>query len=509
MYVDPFSKSVSYRAMIRLIPVLLCAVLLSSSMPAAAQKPAHAETATPAISSDQARVALDVLNDPAKRAAFAATLNAIVKSQPAAGPASAGEPGKPAVQATVEGLAIPLAPDSLGAQVLVSAAGFVNRLGNEAVAAMDTVQSLPLLYGWTVVMLTNPVARDLLLDVGWRVAIALACAVAVEYLLRRAMRRPMGGLEALAPTPLPAEAVETPEPVADDAVARAEVGDVEPLAAVGHAPSASTFLRRVPLVLARLVLDLVPAVGIGVVGHLIAGSSIGGQTVSRLIILAVIDAYVLSAALICVARMVLSPEAPRLRLFHLRDESALYLMRWTPSPRSDRGGRVTRSVRAWLLLGLSDVAHDFLQKTIGLVVHVCLAIVVLQKRVTVRNWLESASGRHRIHRQDAQPAGGGLALDRAVFPDSDLARLRNRVAARLRGGLALLPRDGGAAHRHAPHAAAAARGARPSPRGLSRRPFASTRSWMRGFVRIIRSSPAHCANASIFSACSACCNSTA
>ena len=377
--------------MIRFVPALLCAVTLGWSIPAAAQKAAHAETATPAILSDQARVALDVLNDPAKRAAFAATLNAIVKAQPsAANQAAADEPDKPAVQATVEGLPIPLAPDSLGAQVLVSAAGFVNRLGNEAVAAMDTVQSLPLLYGWTVVMLTNPVARDLLLDVGWRVAIALACAVAVEYLLRRAMRRPIGGLEALAPAP-PAEAVEMPEPVADDAVARAEVGDIEPLVPAGHGPSAWTFLRRVPLVLARLVLELVPVVGIGVVGHLIAGSSIGGQTVSRLIILAVIDAYVLSAALICVARMVLSPEAPRLRLFHLRDEPALYLMRWTR--RLVLIAVVGYAVgEAWLLLGLSDVAHDLLQKMVGLVLHVCLAIVVLQKRVTVRNWLKASDG---------------------------------------------------------------------------------------------------------------------
>ena len=190
-------------------------------------------------------------------------LNAIVKAQPAAvGPAAASGTGKPAVQTMVEGVSLPLAPDSLGAQVLVSAAAFVNRLGNEAVDAMDTVQSLPLLYGWTVVMLTNPVARDLLLDVSWRVAIALACAVAVEYLLHRVMRRPIEGLEALAPTPPPAEAEETPDLVADDAVARAEAGDVEPLAPARHGPSAWTFLRRVPLVLARLVLELVPVVGL-------------------------------------------------------------------------------------------------------------------------------------------------------------------------------------------------------------------------------------------------------
>ena len=73
-------------------------------------------------------------------------------------------------------------------------------------------------------------------------------------------------------------------------------------------PSAWTLLKRVPLVLARLVLELVPVLGIVVVGHLIAGSSLGGQTVSRLIILAVVDAYAICIALLCVARMLLSPE---------------------------------------------------------------------------------------------------------------------------------------------------------------------------------------------------------
>ena len=72
-----------------------------------------------------------------------------------------------------EGLNIPLAPDSLGAQVLLSASAFVNHLGDQAMQALDTVQSLPLLYGWAVVMATNPVARDLLVDVTWRVVLVL------------------------------------------------------------------------------------------------------------------------------------------------------------------------------------------------------------------------------------------------------------------------------------------------------------------------------------------------
>ena len=194
---------------------------------------------------------------------------------------------------TLEGLKIPLAPDSLGAQVLLSASEFVSRLGTRAIDALDTVQSLPLLYGWVMVMATNYTARSLLEDVVWRVAVVLACAAAVEYGLRRAMRRPIRSLESLAPA------------VRLEGLHRAAGGPKRttmPLPVprrgrsrrrcrAGAGPSAWNLLKRVPLVLARLLLELVPVLGIVLAGHLFAGSGLGGQTVSRLIILAVVDSY--------------------------------------------------------------------------------------------------------------------------------------------------------------------------------------------------------------------------
>ena len=98
--------------MIRLLTVLLACLLPLGA--ALAQAPKPAPTPAPAISADQAKAALDVLNDPQKRAAFTATLDAIVKGHPAPAP----EP-PPA-----EGLPIPFQPDSIGAQVLVTAADF-------------------------------------------------------------------------------------------------------------------------------------------------------------------------------------------------------------------------------------------------------------------------------------------------------------------------------------------------------------------------------------------------
>ncbi len=397
----------SYAPMIRALLILLCFLMLIPGIPAVAQTPAHQDAPAPAspppappapsgISPDQARAALDVLNDPAKRAAFAATLGAIVKAQPAqpGAPAASGKTAEPAPPETkLEGISIPLAPDSLGAQVLVSASQFVNKLGDEALDALDTVQSLPLLYGWAVVMATNPVARDLLADVGWRAALALACAAAVEYALRRALRRPIRRLEALAPAKTPDEPDEPAVPPAEEeeAVARAEAGDIEAPVADRRKPSAWVFLRRVPLVTGRLLLELVPVLAIAVTGHLFAASGLGGQTVSRLIILAVIDSYAVCEAILSVTRMLLSPGASRLRLFHLRDDTAAYLMRWTRR-------LVLIAVFGYaigevgLLLGLSDVSHDLLQKSVGLVLHICLVVIIVQKRRAVRRWLRAPDG---------------------------------------------------------------------------------------------------------------------
>jgi small-conductance mechanosensitive channel len=398
--------------MIRFALILLCALILGVPRTSPAQTPGSPAVATPPISAEQARAALEVLNDPAKRATFAATLNAIIKAQPAA-PAAAppgasattpaaappATPAKPRTHTEVEGISIPLAPNSLGAQVLLSASAFVNQLGNQTMEALDTVQSLPLLYGWAVVMATNPIARDILIDVTWRVAVTIAFAAAAAYVLRRVMQRPIRSLESLAPAHRAAEKSEIPDqethPEDDDngnndagAEENSESGEIEPPTTPKRKPSAWTLLKRVPLVVARLLLELVPVLGIGLVGHLIAGSSLGGQTVSRLIILAVVDAYAICAALFCVVRMLLSPGASRLRLFHLRDSTAVYMMHWSRR-------LILIAVCGYaigetgLLLGLSDIAHDAFEKGVGLVLHLCLAFIVVQKRRAVRRRLRA------------------------------------------------------------------------------------------------------------------------
>src|SRR5581483_2182167 len=114
-------------------------------------------------------------------------------------------------------------------------------------------------------------------------------------------------------------------------------------------------------------LELVPVLGFALAGHLVTGSSIGGNTSSRLVMLAVVDAYALCGALLSVARMLLSPHARRLRLFQVPRRLVIVAV----------FGYAIAEVG--VLLGLSDVAHDALLKANGFILHACLAIMVLQK----------------------------------------------------------------------------------------------------------------------------------
>jgi len=416
------------RLLLALLALLLLSPCIAMAQPAAALTPA------------QARAALDVLNDPHKRAEVTATLEAIAKAQPApatpapaapvpaapvpAAHAAATPPASAPAGGTPHAAAKPLAlaPNSLGAQVLVQGGNFLGRMSADAENALHAMQSMPLLWGWLVVMATNPFARGILVNLAWRLAVVMAVALTVQYLLRRLMRRPIAVLEAPPPQPAAkaaaddgaetaaepeAEAEETPEedepPPSSDPVERAEAGDTEPPERRHRRIPAWALLRRLPLVLARLFLDLVPVVGFTLAGHIVTATTLGYQDGIRVILLAVVDAYAVCAALLCFARMLLSPRTPRLRLFNLPDSLATYLMRW-----------IRRLViiavvgyaiaEVGLLLGLSEVAHRALLKANGFVLHTCLAIMVVQKQRAVRRRLRAPPG-----------ASGAMAWVRNAF----------------------------------------------------------------------------------------------
>jgi moderate conductance mechanosensitive channel len=349
--------------------------------------PPQTQTATPAITPAQARQAIDALQDPQKRSQITAILETIARAepQPAPAPAPPPAPSKPASEP-----AVTVAPNSLGAEVLFGASHFLSHASTEAIDTVSAIRSVPLLWNWVHMMATDPGARGVLLDVGWRVALALVAGLVVEWAIRRSVRRPILAVARRAPNGEPHSAeLSEAEPSDEDGEALAESGEIEPPRR--RVTAALTLLRRLPLVGLRLLLELLPVFGFLAVGHLIAATSLAGNSVPRLVMLAVVDSYALCAAILAAARILFSPSHRRLRLLTVSDDTAAYAMRWIR-----RIVIVTvvgyAGAEVGLLLGLTYTAHGALLKTISLIDHVFLGIIVIQRRRTVRRWLRAPEG---------------------------------------------------------------------------------------------------------------------
>src|SRR5579863_3652240 len=231
--------------------------------------PAHAQQLSP----QDAQRALDVLQNPQKRADVIATLEAIAHAAPQTPPEPkpAPTPPPPAAKPVPESTTLPtLTPNSLGADVLMGASHFLNQSSREALATLGAVRSVPLLWRWLRMMATDPWARGILLDTAWRLALVLVLSLATEWAISRSVRRPILALAQRAPNGPP-----PPDEDGENGEARAESGETEP--PNRRRLAALTLLRRLPLVFLRLVLELLPVFGFLTVGHLVAATPLGGD----------------------------------------------------------------------------------------------------------------------------------------------------------------------------------------------------------------------------------------
>jgi small conductance mechanosensitive channel len=149
--------------------------------------------------------------------------------------------------------------------------------------------------------------------------------------------------------------------------------------------SVARFWMRIPIELARLLLELLPiAVFITVVYGVLPATNPSEAT--RLVALTIINAYVATRVIGAIARALLSPTAAGLRLIPVSDETANYIVIWLRrlTVVAAYGYFLTEAA---LLLGLPIHVYDLLLRTVGLVVVAMLAILILQNRATVRGWL--------------------------------------------------------------------------------------------------------------------------
>lgn len=160
-----------------------------------------------------------------------------------------------------------------------------------------------------------------------------------------------------------------------------------PRRAIESRPVANQLIR-IRLLLSRTLLDIIPIVGFGVISYATLAAMQPQKSV-RLVVLAVVNAVVVSRAILAFARLVITPLAPSLRLFRLADTTAAYAYVWT-----------TRFVHvvvygyflaeSALLLEIPPGGRIALVNLFGLVATAMTLVLVLQLRERVASAIRGA-----------------------------------------------------------------------------------------------------------------------
>lgn len=376
----------------KLVPAILLA-LVHLTAPAFAQgvaAPANDASAAAAnkpdaLTPDQARRALDTLQDDQKRSQIIEMLRVVAGASPQAAAPSESAKKSP----------IPLTADSLGAQLLETVSDQIGEISRQVADVARSLTHFRAFYWWFVRTANDPTAYARLLDIAWKLALVFGCAFAAEWLAFRLIRRPVALLEARIPqtenAPLP---IAGGPSLAADMIAPAPQRRRVSLARAWHA------MLRLPFVLARLVLELLPVAVFAGFATMLLGTELGAIPTTRLVILAVVNAYVLSRALICAVRALAGPFG----LLPVRPETAAYIEIWA---RRIVAVAITGIAFAnvALLLGLHRAGYAGVLRLVMLVVHLFVVVIILQCRKQVADLIRAPEGRQGI----AARARNGLA----------------------------------------------------------------------------------------------------
>jgi small-conductance mechanosensitive channel len=365
---------------------LLSSILFASILfivPALAQQPRTAPAApatdkADVLSPEQAKRALETLSDDKKRAQLIVTLRAV---------AYASQQPQAAAPAPVQKSAIPLTADSLGAQLLLTVSEQVREISREVADMARTLTHYRAFYYWFLRTANDPSAYQQLLDIAWKLALVFLCAFAAEWLAFRLIKRPVALLEARLPqaalAPVQTLAIaDPPSSVADVTTAPAQQKRRLSLARAWQS------LIRLPFVLGRLLLELLPVLVFIGIATMLLGTEIGDLPIARLVILAVVNAYALSRVMICVVRALAGPFG----LFRVRAETAAYIEIWARRIVAVGVSGIAFANVA-LLLGLHRAGYAALLRLVMLVVHLFIVVIILQCRKPVADAIRAPAGR--------------------------------------------------------------------------------------------------------------------
>lgn len=337
--------------------------------------PAPAQAAEGAEASPPARAAQALRPSPAPNTAPTAATTAAPTAAPAASAAAPPEAAAPAPAAPPDAPLI--APNTVGAQLLLGLSGRIGTVSETVLGTIRSMADLPGLWNAVAALARDPVARIRLLDVSWKLLLLLGAGLLAEATAIRAL----AGLRRRIDTATPRRG------------------------------AAWTWLRRVPLVVARFVLDLLPIAGLGLVVYGLLGV-VRPLPTTQLVGLMAANVYMAARMAFAAARMLLSPGSNQLRLIPCSDAAAAACIGWLRRIMLVGVGGYGLA-EAGMFLGLPWAAYDAILNLTLLVISLFLVRIVLQQRAAV-----AAVLRANPLAPDEAPSGSRLLL----------RRLRDRLA---------------------------------------------------------------------------------
>ncbi|TCZ57788.1 mechanosensitive ion channel family protein [Roseicella aquatilis] len=363
-------------SILRTLRLGLACLLLAAAPAALAQQ--HPPAPAGLSQADLDRVTA-LLRDNARRAELLRTLEALAAASRAAGPpavvpaatapapaegteAAPPAPAQPAAAAeaaAAKPAAVAeeplIAPNTVGAQLLSGLSGRVGQLSETMITGIRSVADLPALWAATVGLLRDPVSQTRLVDAAWKLLLLLGLGLGAEWLVVRAVTRPRRWLDMMAPE---------------------------------HNGTPWTWLKRVPLVVGRLLVDLLPISAFGLAVYGLFGLMDPLPT-TRLVGLMMANTYMGARAAFAFARMLLSPASNHLRLIPCSDATAAWGIGWLRRLLLVGLGGYTLA-EAGLLLGMPWSAYDAMLNLTLLVISLLLVRIVLQQRERVAHWLQAS-----------------------------------------------------------------------------------------------------------------------
>ncbi|WP_395062384.1 mechanosensitive ion channel family protein [Paraburkholderia silvatlantica] len=151
-------------------------------------------------------------------------------------------------------------------------------------------------------------------------------------------------------------------------------------------------LQRLPGALLVMLLEVVPVVAFGlcaagVLSLLDPDDAAPAEAVGQ-----IVDTYVICRVIVMFGKLLFAPDAAALRLVPLPDDWAAYAQRWLV--RVVVIGGVGGALGGAVPLGMTEDAHLALVKVVTLVVHLALAVIILQLRRPVADAMRAAAARH-------------------------------------------------------------------------------------------------------------------